>query len=46
MTRKLRCFECAEYHEGDCDEIAVLAWRMDCMLDALDELLDLPSDQE
>ncbi len=37
-----RCFECAEYHMGDCDQKAQIAFRIECVMDGLDELLGLP----
>ena len=40
--KKYRCVECGEYHDGECDEIEKLAFHMDCVLDNLDEMLDIP----
>lgn len=42
--KKLRCVECGEFHEGECDKSAKLAFMMDCGLDALDEYLGLPAE--
>ncbi len=39
---EMRCIECAECHDGECDETAKIAFIMDCALDALDEALGLP----
>jgi hypothetical protein len=39
---KMRCIECGEFHEGKCDPISKLAFITDCILDNLDELLDMP----
>ncbi len=38
----MRCLRCGECHVGACDNDAVLAWQIDCVLDAIDEVLDLP----
>lgn len=42
--QKYRCVECGEFHEGECDKSAKLAFMMDCGLDALDEYLGLPAE--
>jgi hypothetical protein len=37
-----RCVDCAEYHEGDCDIGARMAFVMDCAMDAIDEIGHFP----
>lgn len=38
----MRCIQCGEYHQGECDKSIRLAFLMDCCLDTLDEYLGLP----
>jgi len=38
----MRCIECGEFHEGECDAIVRLAFVIDCGLDVLDEIIGLP----
>ncbi len=38
----MRCIECGEHHEGDCDPAERLAFILDCAADAFDEVLGLP----
>jgi hypothetical protein len=39
--KRMRCIECGEYHSCECDPIAKLAFQTDCILDKLDEILNL-----
>jgi len=39
--KKMRCIECGDFHDGDCDETARNAFVMDCCLDEIDAYLDI-----
>jgi hypothetical protein len=41
-SKSYRCIHCAEYHEGNCKPSAIVAFRIDCFADILDELAGEP----
>ena len=45
IKKKMRCIQCGEYHQGECNPIYRVAFVLDCFLDSLDEYLDFPAEQ-
>lgn len=42
LVHRYRCDECGDWHIGKCELTDILAWTIDCALDALDEYLNIP----